>query len=70
MNKYNVFSNSKIIMWISVISILTKISVIMIFPIIEQPYCDWLTGRDETTAWSHPGVMERMSLNPRSISVG
>ena len=34
------FSNSKIIVWIIVISILTKIIVIMIFPIIEQPYYD------------------------------
>ena len=32
------FSNSKIIMRIIVISTLTKIIVIMIFPIIEHPY--------------------------------
>ena len=36
-NKYNTFSDSKIIVWIIVITILTKIIVIMIFPIIEQP---------------------------------
>ena len=38
LNKYNMFSNSKIIVRIIVISIFTKIIVIMIFPIIEQPY--------------------------------
>ena len=37
LNKYNMFSNSKIIVRIIVISIFTKIIVIMIFPIIEQP---------------------------------
>ena len=38
LNKYNMFLNSKIIVWIIVISILTKIVVSMIFPVIEQPY--------------------------------
>jgi hypothetical protein len=38
LNKYKMFSHSKIIVPIIVISILTKVIVIMIFPIIEQPY--------------------------------
>ena len=37
LNKYIMFSISKIIVWMIVISILTKIIVIMIFPKIEQP---------------------------------
>ena len=38
LNKYIMFSKSKIIVWIIVISILTKIIMIMIFSIIKQPY--------------------------------